>query len=84
VEITEKTAGARVETGRNRFLAEREAKRRCQFGTHRVKVIARLGQDAKCCIGCIGCIGRFCGVFAPEAARNKRLSRGKPGNGAGV
>jgi hypothetical protein len=28
VEITEKTAGARVATGRNRFLAGREAKRR--------------------------------------------------------
>jgi hypothetical protein len=59
VEITEKTAGARVETGRNRFLAEREAKRRCQFGIHLVLVIAHFGLDAKCSIGCIGCIGTF-------------------------
>jgi hypothetical protein len=51
-----------VETGRNRFLAEREAKRRCQFGIHRVMVIARFGRDAKYSIGCIAgtaCIGRI-------------------------
>jgi hypothetical protein len=59
VEITEKTAGARVETGRNRFLAQRELKRRCQFGIHRVLVIARFARDAKCSIGWIGCIGIF-------------------------